>query len=93
MKVCDFEGCGREVVAKGLCMGHYAQGRAGRELRPIRTRMPIIDGQKVCTICKVMKPLKDFYKRSKGSTRQGQCKACWLARARAKTAEKNNNAA
>jgi len=33
---CSFPGCDKPVAAKGLCMGHYAQLRQGRELRPLR---------------------------------------------------------
>lgn len=37
-KTCTFEGCGGKFVARGLCAGHYAQARAGRELAPIHVR-------------------------------------------------------
>ena len=37
LKVCSFEGCGREHSAKGLCDSHYAQQRRGKELTPIRS--------------------------------------------------------
>lgn len=33
---CSFEGCGKGVVAKGLCAGHYRQHRAGEPLRPLK---------------------------------------------------------
>lgn len=32
---CTFEGCGKPNMAKGLCMGHYAQQRRGTVLHPI----------------------------------------------------------
>lgn len=33
--VCDFEGCGREIHALGLCATHYKQQYRGQELTPI----------------------------------------------------------
>lgn len=36
IKVCSFEGCERELMAKGLCDSHYAQQRRGKELAPLR---------------------------------------------------------
>lgn len=35
-ETCRFDGCGRKVVVRGLCRGHYSQERAGRPLRPIQ---------------------------------------------------------
>jgi hypothetical protein len=45
VKVCSFEGCGRRVVAHGLCTGHNAQVRKGRELTPIKPA-----GRQRCTV-------------------------------------------
>ena len=36
MEPCRFDGCGRNVVARGLCQTHYSQERAGKPLRPIQ---------------------------------------------------------
>ena len=33
--LCSFDGCGKKVNAHGLCMGHYKQRRAGKELRAL----------------------------------------------------------
>ena len=35
-KTCTFEGCGRKVIAKGLCLSHYRQDYRGSPLQPIR---------------------------------------------------------
>ena len=35
---CAFKGCGRQAYRKGLCKGHLQQARAGKLLRPLRTR-------------------------------------------------------
>jgi len=35
---CEFEGCGRPIVAIGLCNSHYKQNRAGKPLVPIRAK-------------------------------------------------------
>jgi hypothetical protein len=33
---CSFPDCGKPVIAKGYCPGHYKQRRKGQELRPLR---------------------------------------------------------
>lgn len=33
--ICNFEGCAKKRVSKGLCSGHYTQLRAGKDLTPI----------------------------------------------------------
>lgn len=35
---CSFPDCGRDRVAHGLCAGHYAQRKRGRELAPLEPR-------------------------------------------------------
>lgn len=35
---CSFPDCGRDWVALGLCPGHYAQRKRGRELAPLQSR-------------------------------------------------------
>lgn len=35
---CKFEGCGRKILARRLCAGHYTQDRTGQELRPLKGR-------------------------------------------------------
>lgn len=37
-KVCSFPDCGRKVIGRGLCAGHYDQQRRGKDLTPIRAR-------------------------------------------------------
>lgn len=36
MKTCSFDGCNRDIKAKGLCAGHYQQAKAGKPLLPLR---------------------------------------------------------
>lgn len=38
---CSLEGCGRPVMARGLCAGHYTQQRRNRPLSPLQKRRPI----------------------------------------------------
>lgn len=40
LKTCNFEGCGRSVVAKGWCKPHYYQARNGKPLKPLRVKTP-----------------------------------------------------
>ena len=48
MKLCTFPGCGRPLQAQGLCSGHRSQRYEGRELKPLRAKLP--DGTyKFCT--------------------------------------------
>ena len=48
MKVCSFDGCGKKVLARGLCSSHYRMNLAGEPLRPI---MPPARSQwKKCTV-------------------------------------------
>jgi hypothetical protein len=37
---CAFSGCGRNIVASGLCGAHWAQKHKGVELSPIRKKAP-----------------------------------------------------
>lgn len=39
-KVCEFEGCGKPVKARGLCNGHYSQLTRHGTLKPISDRLP-----------------------------------------------------
>ena len=41
IKICSFEGCGRNVKSLQLCNGHYQQHRAGIPLRPLNTNRPV----------------------------------------------------
>lgn len=34
-RTCSFPDCGKKYMAKGLCIGHYAQQRKGQRLRPL----------------------------------------------------------
>jgi hypothetical protein len=38
MAVCSFVGCGKRAWSRGLCSGHYAQQRVGKELRPLQVQ-------------------------------------------------------
>lgn len=40
-RICGFEGCGRPHYARNVCEPHYQQLKAGKELRPLRVRMPV----------------------------------------------------
>ena len=37
---CSFPDCGKRVLARGWCSGHYTQWRAGRPLHPIHSKLP-----------------------------------------------------
>jgi hypothetical protein len=44
---CDFEGCERRAISKGLCSAHHQQRQAGKDLRPIWDGKPkprMVDG-------------------------------------------------
>ena len=64
--ICSYENCGRDVLAKGLCAGHYSQRRKGQDLRPLRRRALIVS-------CSFPGCSNDT---SKGS--HGYCGAHWL---------------
>lgn len=89
--ICSFKGCNKVVRSKGVCIGHYQQMAKGQELRPLQKQesMPIINGHKVCTTCRVLKPLEDFYRRkSNTDKRKSQCKACMIAKAIVRQSER-----
>lgn len=75
-KVCQFEGCGKTVVARGWCMGHYHQWYEGRDLKPLRrfVRTPQDANGRVCTECFQYKTWDNFYV-SQGK-RRSKCKRC-----------------
>lgn len=35
VRVCEFSGCGKPFIAKGLCASHYKQYRSGKPLSPL----------------------------------------------------------
>lgn len=39
-EICSFDGCEREQYSRGLCLAHYRQWRAGKELAPTRFKEP-----------------------------------------------------
>ena len=41
---------------------------------------PVIDGRKTCSVCRVNKPISDFYERGGGrSGHQAACRPCFIA--------------
>ena len=40
-RICNFDRCDREQLAKGWCSAHYQQHRSGKELKPVRVRQPL----------------------------------------------------
>jgi hypothetical protein len=84
---CSFIDCGRPVYnqTRQLCMGHYKQHLAGKELKPIRKykRFPKPGpGKKICNDCERVKDLSDFYLKN-GGYPFATCKACTIKRHRA----------
>lgn len=43
---CGFESCDREQESRGYCSGHAQQDREGRELKPLRGKMPYYPGRR-----------------------------------------------
>lgn len=46
-KTCEFEGCGKKVIARGLCVSHYRQALRNKPLKPLRkfrglVRLPMV---------------------------------------------------
>lgn len=81
MKQCEFPECDRQHLAKGLCLTHYRQRAAGKELKPIRKYNKVTNGHKQCSKCDVVKPLDEYYLESKGRV-QSICKVCQLTEQR-----------
>lgn len=38
MKVCNFDGCAKQMFCKGLCAAHYQQQRAGKQLSTLQVQ-------------------------------------------------------
>ncbi len=51
MDECSFEGCTKDVLAKGLCTGHYQQQHYGKPLSPLGVRAP-----QTCSVAGCEKP-------------------------------------
>lgn len=81
---CTFEGCVRQMKAKGLCQAHYFQKRRGVTLKPLREyRAPVErDSEgKYCRGCGTYKKFAEYHvsKRTKDG-RQTWCKVCQRAK-------------
>jgi hypothetical protein len=84
---CTFEGCVKQIKAKGLCEAHYFQRRRGVTLKPLREyRAPTVrDSEgKTCKGCNQHKKLEEYHvsKRAKDG-RQTWCKPCQVAKVKA----------
>jgi hypothetical protein len=42
--MCSVEGCERPLHCKGYCLTHYQYSTVGRELKPLKTKTPKIEG-------------------------------------------------
>ena len=84
MDECTFEGCTNGVHVKklGLCAGHYAQNRRGKELSVLQEqkRKP---NETYCLKCNTQKAREDFYLRTNGRL-QHACIECLKATAQAR---------
>lgn len=84
---CAFDGCTRPVRVRKhrLCVAHYQQLRAGKELAPVHKYSARQDPDaaiRECTLCHRMKPRTDFYLRPRSSKPHAQCKVCMTFHAR-----------
>ena len=83
-ETCAVEGCSNDVLAVGICAGHYTQKRAGRDFSPLKLRRAgrhVKDGKKYCQDCQEWLPLGDFY--MYGADRSNYfayCKPCYQKR-------------
>lgn len=79
---CAFKGCTREVGVRksGLCIAHYNQQWAGKELTPLRPyvkRKKAPEGYLHCKNCDSFKKVDDFYTRTNGVPHH-HCKTCMI---------------
>lgn len=80
---CSFEQCDRLGWSKGLCRGHYAQQRRGRDLSPIlppvASRAGVRDehGRKHCQRCGCWAPEEEFCRNANAVDGLGSiCRTC-----------------
>jgi hypothetical protein len=86
---CAFEGCLREVWAKGWCFAHYQQGVRGTEKGPVRPRNKVewLDATtKICTRCGAAKDLSEYHTNKQTGYVVARCKACVKALRKPRTA-------
>ena len=79
MNECSFEGCTKEIHARGLCSGHLWQDYNGQELRPLKVYQKSdigLEGYRRCNYCDEVKRVSEFYKRSGKSSYYSRCKVC-----------------
>lgn len=84
-RACEFSGCNRPHSAKGYCNTHYQQQRRGRELVPIKDRVPATHrntrGQKRCAECRTYQFEDEFRVRSrKPDGLHSRCRRCERSR-------------
>ena len=79
---CAFDGCGRPIVSKGHCGGHYQQRIKGYELRKLNRAKHALskrdeNGNKECQTCLEWKDVSAFGNRKSSSDGlTGKCKEC-----------------
>lgn len=80
--VCAFDGCGRPIVSKGHCGGHYQQRIKGYELRKLNRGKHALskrdaNGNKECQACGEWLDVSAFGNRKASSDGlTGKCKEC-----------------
>lgn len=60
---CSFEGCDKPHDSKGYCVTHYRAHRAGRELKPLKSREVTVrdeQGRKQCSRCRDWYPEESY---------------------------------
>ncbi len=62
-----------------------------RQPEGIRVGQPVVDGKKMCTNCKEVKPLEDYYKAGHLHNGFSHCKKCCNERSEKRRLEKKDN--
>lgn len=80
---CEFPGCTRKYISKGLCASHNWQRNMGRELTPLPDRREAKPtdrnerGEKQCRTCLVWLHLDMFHRNASAQDGlQGHCRGC-----------------
>lgn len=75
-RVCSVEACEKPHVARGWCSAHWTRWK--RHGSPTaRLRGEIVNGCRICTLCRVDKPLADFWREN-----ESWCRDCFNERQR-----------
>jgi hypothetical protein len=75
-KKCTIEGCDKPHFGRGWCRKHYARWERLGTTEIKKRFLDHTEVERECGVCKVTKPIENFYTSTSENTYSGTCKVC-----------------